>query len=76
MYKSEQTPLASHCRVGGMLSEVEEQAAVCRRRAAKCREKADEKASLGSERETLLAIEQDWLLLAGSYEAEIIKAER
>ena len=54
-----------------MFSEIEEQAAECRRRAAKCREKADEKAS---ERETLLAIEQDWLLLAGSYEAEIIKA--
>ena len=56
-----------------MLSEMEKEAAECRRRAAEFKEKAD-KASLPSDRELFLTLEQHWLVLAQGYEVEIDKA--
>jgi hypothetical protein len=56
-----------------MLSELEEEAAECVRRAAEFKMKAD-KASLPSDRELFLALEQHWLVLAQAYEVEINKA--
>jgi hypothetical protein len=56
-----------------MLSELEEEAAECVRRAAEFKMKAD-KASLPSDRELFLALEQHWLVLAQGYEVEINKA--
>ena len=58
---------------GRMLSEIEEEAAECLRRAAEFKMKAD-KASLPSDRELFLALEQHWLVLAQAYEVEINKA--
>jgi hypothetical protein len=55
-----------------MLSELEEEAAECLRRAADFKMKAD-KASLPPDRELFLALEQHWLLLAQAYEVEINK---
>jgi hypothetical protein len=56
-----------------MLSELEEEAAECVRRAAEFKMKAD-KASLPSDRELFLALEKHWLVLAQGYEVEINKA--
>ena len=56
-----------------MLSELEEEAAECLRRAAEFKVKAD-KTSLPSDRELFLALEQHWLVLAQAYEVEINKA--
>ena len=56
-----------------MFSEIEEEAAECLRRAAAFKMKAD-KASLPSDRELFLALEQHWLVLAQGYEVEINKA--
>ena len=56
-----------------MLSGLEEEAAECLRRAAEFKMKAD-KASLPSDRELFLALEQHWLVLAQAYEVEISKA--
>ena len=56
-----------------MLSELEEEAAECFRRAAEFKVKAD-KASLPSDRELFLSLEQQWLDLAQAYEVELNKA--
>ena len=56
-----------------MLSELEEEAAECFRRAAEFKMKAD-KASLPSDRELFLTLAQHWLVLAQAYEVEISKA--
>ena len=56
-----------------MLSELEEEAAECLRRAAEFKMKAD-RASLPSDRELFLSLEQQWLDLAQACEVELNKA--